>query len=245
MKKTKAAATEIIRIPLVVCTDSIHGTLQTKIILETGLRIDAVSYKNSIYSNREGFVLPRVSLLVKYNYHWSSRVGAGIGYKTPTLFTEETETMQYRNIAQLNNVKSERSYGSTADINFKANINDDLAFAFNHMFFYTWIDDPLILDRQTTNEYRFVNVNEPLQSAGFETNARLTYKNNFKLFLGYTFTNTKAKYLSGNQFIPLVPRNKLNTALIYEKEGLIKIGLEGYFTGRQYLSDGTRTPGLF
>jgi len=151
-------------------------------------------------------------------------------------------TMQYRNIAQLNNVKSERSYGSTADINFKANINDDLAFAFNHMFFYTWIDDPLILDRQTTNEYRFVNVNEPLQSAGFETNARLTYKNNFKLFLGYTFTNTKAKYLSGNQFIPLVPRNKLNTALIYEKEGLIKIGLEGYFTGRQYLSNGTRTP---
>jgi len=213
-----------------------------KIILETGLRIDAVSYKNSIYSNHEGFVLPRVSLLVKYNHHWSSRIGAGIGYKTPTLFTEETETMQYRNIAQLNDVKSERSYGSTADINFKANIIDELEFAFNHMFFYTWIDDPLILDRQTTNEYRFVNVKEPLQSAGFETNARLIYKNNFKLFLGYTFTNTKAKYLSGNQFIPLVPRNKLNTALVYEKEGLIKIGLEGYFTGRQYLSDGTRTP---
>ncbi|MBC7866983.1 MAG: TonB-dependent receptor, partial [Gloeobacteraceae cyanobacterium ES-bin-316] len=31
-------------------------------------------------------------------------------------------------------------------------------------------------------------------------------------------------------------------ALIYEKEGVLKIGLEGYFTGKQYLSDGTQTP---
>ena len=32
------------------------------------------------------------------------------------------------------------------------------------------------------------------------------------------------------------------TVRLYEKEGLIKMGLEGYFTGKQYLSDGTRTP---
>jgi iron complex outermembrane receptor protein/outer membrane receptor for ferrienterochelin and colicins len=36
---------------------------------------------------------------------------SGMGYKTPTLFTEETETIQYRNVLQLNNVKSEKSYG--------------------------------------------------------------------------------------------------------------------------------------
>ena len=42
--------------------------------------------------------------------------------------------------------------------------------------------------------------------------------------------------------MPLVPKHKLNTALIYEKEDVIKLGLEGYFTGRQYLSNGTRTP---
>ena len=62
------------------------------------------------------------------------------------------------------------------------------------------------------------------------------------MFLGYTFTETKVKYFNGNQFLPLVPRSKLNSALIYEKEGVIKLGLEGYFTGKQYLSDGTRTP---
>ena len=44
-----------------------------------------------------------------------------MGYKTPTLFTEETETIQYRDVDQLNNVKSEKSYGGTADVNFKTN----------------------------------------------------------------------------------------------------------------------------
>ena len=187
-------------------------------------------------------MLPRVSLLLKYSTQWSSRIGIGMGYKTPTLFTEETETIQYRNVEQLNNVKSEKSYGGTADVSFKTSITDDLAFTFNHMFFYTWINTPLVLENYASNNNRFVNVSRPVQSAGFETNARFIFKENFKLFLGYTFTNTKAKYLTGTQFLPLVPGNKLNTALIYEKEGSIKLGLEGYFTGRQYLSNGTRTP---
>jgi outer membrane receptor for ferrienterochelin and colicins len=213
-----------------------------RIKLESGLRVDVANYKNAAYSNTEVFVLPRVSLLLKYSPQWSSRIGMGMGYKTPTLFTEETETIQYRNVEQLNNVKSEKSYGGTADVNFRTNITDDLAFSFNHMFFYTWIDLPLVLESNAINNYRFANATKPVQSAGFETNARFVFKDNFKLFLGYTFTDTKAKYLTATQFLPLVPKSKLNTALIYEKEGVIKLGLEGYFTGRQYLSNGTQTP---
>ena len=213
-----------------------------KISLETGLRIDVANYKNSLYSNTEIFVLPRVSLLVRYNSQLSSRIGGGMGYKTPTLFTEETETIQYRNVAQLNNVKSEKSYGGTADINFRTKLSDNLAFSFNHMFFYTTIDKPLILESDLSGNRSFSNASKPIRSAGFETNAKFIYQENFKLFLGYTFTDAKAKYLSGNQFLPLVPKHKINSALIYEKEGVIKLGLEGYFTGKQYLSDGTRTP---
>jgi outer membrane receptor for ferrienterochelin and colicins len=213
-----------------------------KLKLESGLRIDAVNYKNNIYTDNEIFVLPRVSLLIKYNSQWSSRIAGGMGYKTPTVFTEETERIQFQNLDQLSNVQSEKSYGGTADVNFRTKVSDDLAFSFNHMFFFTWIDNPLVLDNYTTNNYRFFNASKPVQSAGFETNAKFIYRDNFKLFLGYTFTHARAKYLTGNRFLPLVPANKLNTALIYEKEGAIKIGLEGYFTGRQYLSDGTHTP---
>ncbi|HVF82164.1 MAG TPA: TonB-dependent receptor, partial [Flavisolibacter sp.] len=209
---------------------------------ESGLRVDAATYKNSIYTNREIFVLPRVSLLVKYNSAWSSRIGVGLGYKTPTLFTEQTETIQYQNLAQLNNVKSEKSHGGTADVNFRTNFGNDFLFTVNHMFFYTMIDRPLVLQNDAAGNRRFVNAAKPVHSSGFETNAKLIYKDAFKLFLGYTFTTAEARYLTRDQALPLVPKGKLNSALIYEKEGLVKFGLEGYFTGRQYLNNGTRTP---
>lgn len=212
-----------------------------KIKLESGLRMDLADYNNSIYSKREFFVLPRISLLVKYDARWSSRIGAGMGYKTPTLFTEETETIQYRNVEQLSNVKSEKSYGGTADVNFKTDVHNDLEFSFNHMFFYTIIDKPLVLQNETARNYRFVNASKPVRSQGFESNAKFIYKRNFKLLLGYTFNDSKASYLK-EQHLPLVPKHKLNTALIYEKEGVIKLGLEGYFTGMQYLRNGTHTP---
>jgi iron complex outermembrane receptor protein/outer membrane receptor for ferrienterochelin and colicins len=210
--------------------------------LESGLRVDVTDYRNDVYSNTEVFVLPRLSLLVKYDSKWSSRFGGGMGYKTPTIFTEETETIQYRNVEQLNDVRSEKSYGGTADVNFKTSIVDDLSFSLNQMFFYTTIEKPIVLQADLSGKFRFVNAGNPVHSAGFETNAKFIYKENFKLFLGYTYTAIKAKYLVGNQFLPLVPRRKLNTALIYEKGDVIKIGLEGYFTGRQHLSDGTQTP---
>lgn len=213
-----------------------------KIKLESGLRLDMARYSNSIYNNTEFFILPRVSLLITYNSQLSSRIGAGIGYKTPTLFTERTETIQYRDVTQINNVKSEKSYGGTADINYRTKLADELTFSINHMFFYTMINKPLVLETDIAGNSSFVNASKPVHSAGFETNAKFIYKDHFKLFLGYTFTDIKAKYLLGNQFLPLVPKGKLNTALIYEKEDVIKLGLEGYFTGRQYLSDGSRTP---
>jgi outer membrane receptor for ferrienterochelin and colicins len=213
-----------------------------KIKLETGLRLDLTHYQNSVFSETEFFVLPRVSLFVKFNESWSSRIGAGMGYKTPTIFTEETETIQYRNVSQLDDVISEESYGATADINWRTKLADELAFSFNHMFFYTIIVHPLVLETNAFGIHQFNNSPENVHSWGFETNARFVYRDNFKLFLGYTFTDAKADYLPGKRFLHLVPRHKLNTALIYEKEGTIKLGLEGYFTGRQYLSNGTTTP---
>lgn len=211
-----------------------------KIKLESGLRLDYANYSNRIFNNSEFFVLPRVSLLAKFSNKLSSRIGAGLGYKLPTLFTERTETFQYQGVQQIDNVKAERSYGGTADINFKTKMGHELEFSFNHMFYYTWIDQPLVLQTGMSG-LAFVNASKPVQSKGFETNAKFIYKHDFKLFLGYTFTDAKAKYLAGNQFLPLVPKHKFNSALIYEKHGFLKLGLEGYYTSPQYLFNGART----
>ena len=209
--------------------------------LENGLRIDNVNYSNPNFSKNQMFVLPKVSALFKFNNKWSSRIGGGLGYKIPTIFTEQTETNQYQNVLALNNVKAERSIGGTTDINFKTNLSDDFVFSINQMFFATQINKPLILQNSGVNTF-FINADKPVISNGFETNIKFIFKEDLKFFVGYTYTNAKAKYLTSNQFLPLLPKNKLNMALIFEKENNFKLGLEGFFTDQQFLYNGTQTP---
>lgn len=203
--------------------------------LESGLRVDFVNYFNALYKKNEAFLLPRISALYKINDHWSSRIGGGLGYKTPTLFTEQTETFQYQNLKPLNQVEAEKSYGATADINYKTSIGDDWLFSVNQMFFYTRINNSTILLQDASSAFYFTNTSDPVSSLGFETNAKIIFKENFKLFAGYTFTDARADYLPVTNRIRLLPENKVNLALLYEKERNFKLGLEGYFTDSQYL----------
>ncbi|MGM9477359.1 TonB-dependent receptor [Pedobacter sp. GSP4] len=212
-----------------------------KFKLESGMRVDFVNYFNTNYRKTEAFALPRVSALYKFNDKWSSRIGGGLGYKTPTLFTEQTETFQYQNLLPLNQVKAERSYGGTADVNYKTAIGEDWIISMNQMFFYTQISNSTILLQDASGFFHFGNTSQPVRSLGFETNAKIIFKTFFKLFAGYTFTSAKADYLPLIRDIRLLPKNKLNLALLYEKERNFKMGLEGYFTDRQYLYNNLQT----
>lgn len=208
--------------------------------LESGIRFDYASYRNNLYKNSEFFALPRLSLLIHISEKWSSRIGGGLGYKLPTLFTERTEALQYRDVLQLENVKAEKSTGGTADINYRSKWGPSWDISFNQLFYYTRISKPLIM-QQSPAGISFLNSNKPVQTMGFETNLKFIYRKDYKLFLGYTYTSAQAKYLSGNQFLPLVPRHKLNTALIYEKHAFLKMGLEAYYTSSQFLYNGRKT----
>lgn len=219
--------------------------ISERIKIESGVRMDNVSYSNINYNKNQTFVLPRVSALFKISNKISSRIGGGFGYKIPTIFTEQTESMQYQNILPLNNVTAERSIGGTADINYKTKITEDLFFTINQMFFYTQINKPLILQNDAVGNYFFDNASKPVNSKGFETNLKFMFKENFKFFVGYTFIDAKATYLTGKQFLPLLPKSKLNLSLVFEKEGNFKVGLESYFTDRQYLYNGVRTPSFW
>lgn len=216
-----------------------------RIILESGLRVDNMIFRNAGYTKNQTFVLPRLSALFKISNKLSSRLGGGLGYKTPTSFTEETERLQYQNLQALNNVEAERSIGGTADINFKTKIIDGFTFSINQMFFCTNISKPLVLSMDAFGNYSFANSNKSITSAGFETNLKFIYKGNLKLFVGYTYTHAKAGYLVGNQYLRLVPKNKLNLTLMYEKEDNFKLGIESYLTGNQYLNNGTKTPAFW
>lgn len=216
-----------------------------KVKIESGLRIDNVSFKNNNFNKNQTFILPRISTLFKLSDKVTSRISGGLGYKTPTIFTEQTESMQYQDVLSLNNVKSEQSFGGTADINYQAELFEEFSFSINQMFFYTRINNPLVLQPDLSGNSFFANASKPVISNGFETNLKFIYKEDLKLFVGYTFTNAKATYLTSNQFLPLLPKNKLNLTMMYEKEDNFKLGLEGYLTDRQFLFNGSKTPSFW
>ena len=103
------------------------------------------------------------------------------------------------------------------------------------MFFYTKLKNSIVLNDNIDGTSDLMNTTSNVYSKGFETNLKFIYKDFIKLFGGYTFTDTKAEYLPGNQRLPLVPKSKVNLALIAEKEGNYKAGFEAYYTDRQIL----------
>ena len=129
------------------------------------------------FSKNQTFFLPKISALFKFNNKWSSRIGGGLGYKIPTIFTEQTEAMQYKYVKELKNVTAEKSIGGTADVNYKTSITNDFIFSINQLFFATQINKPLVLNYDAfTNTYSFSNQLKPFTTSGFETNLKFIYK---------------------------------------------------------------------
>jgi outer membrane receptor for ferrienterochelin and colicins len=204
-----------------------------KITMETGLRGD--------YQNDYGlFLLPRISALYKINNHLSSRIGGGLGYKTPTVFTEDAERLQFKNVLPIDvkNTAAERSYGVNYDINYRTGLfNDRASISINELLFYTRINKPLVLTAVNNNNYQFLQPDGYIDTKGMETNLKITY-NNFKLFIGYTYADVKQHYIYTTEF-PLVAKHRLNNVLVYEIEDKLKIGLEAYYYSPQKLNDGS------
>ncbi len=211
-------------------------------VLESGLRVD----NNSNYGS---FVLPRISLLFKPNEQWSSRLGGGMGYKLPTIFTEEAETRAFQGILPIDpeELRAERSIGANFDINYKTVIGERLTFSLNQLFFFTQLQDPLVLSESIRQpplpfygSFFYENGDGQINSRGFETNVKFTY-GDFKLFLQYAFIDVNLDYNNLDAQKPLTPRHNAGAVLVFEQHGKWRVGFESYYTGSQVLSDGRRT----
>jgi iron complex outermembrane receptor protein len=205
-------------------------SISEKVKVETGLRGD--------YVIDYGFAfLPRVSLLYKVSESLSSRVGGGFGYKAPTIFTEDSERRQFQNVLPISpeRNKLEKSYGANWDINYRTELGE-LGFSINHLFFYTYLNDPLVLTPLANGDYEFVNLPGFMDSKGTETNVKLEF-GDFKLFVGYTFTDTKIHDGGRTSQNPLTAKHRLNNVLMFEADEKWKIGLEAYYFSKQRLTD--------
>lgn len=203
--------------------------ISDKLILEAGLRTDY----NTDYG---AFVLPRFSLLIKANNKLSSRIGGAMGYKLPTIFTEDAERLYFRGIQPLSTelVDAETSIGGNFDINYKTALGDEMTFSINQLFFLTQLKNALVLrEDETTNIAYFESADGNILSSGFETNIKLTY-DDFKLYLNYAYINTELQYDNINNQKPLTPKHNAGIVLFYEIEEKWSAGYEVYYTGEQY-----------
>ncbi|MBL0682114.1 TonB-dependent receptor [Aquimarina mytili] len=204
-------------------------------ILETGLRTD--------YAQDWGvFALPRVSLLYKLNSSFTSRIGGGLGYKIPDIFTEEAEFVSFRDVQPIDKdaLNAERSYGVNLDFNYQTPLTDEIEFSINQLFYVTAIRDGLLLNtNNSAGLFQFENAEEDIVSKGAETNIKFTYKD-FRWFLNYALIDTRLNYLPGNPQKPLTARHNAGSVIMYETSKW-RVGFETYYTGTQILSNGIET----
>lgn len=212
----------------------LQGTWDASNLLafEAGMRLDyAREYRP--------FALPRISILLKLAPNLTSRVGGGLGYKLPTIFTEDAEAMQFREILPTDMQSAERSLGGNVDVNYRTTILDVASLSINQMFFYTKLDKPLVLTPSTGGTMMFTNADGHIDTRGIETNIKLTV-DDLKLYLGYTLTDAKRHFQGTLSPVPLTPRHRVNAVLMYEVHDEWRIGAEAYYFDTQLLTDGTK-----
>lgn len=201
---------------------------------EAGLRAD----HHSVYGN---FLLPRISFMYRFNPQLTMRLGGGMGYKTPSLFSGDVDERDYRYIAGYKpGTIAEKSTGVNFDVNYKWR-GDEWQFTLNQSFFYTAIQHPLLLDSMTNPfNMRWFNAAQNITTAGFETYLQAREEET-ELYLGYVYTNTQRNYDAQSQHFPLIAKHKIAGLASFEIADQFRIGLELSYTGKQYLEDGSTT----
>lgn len=207
-------------------------------ILETGLRGD-------INEDYGFFPLPRISLLYKNDHGFSSRLGGGLGYKIPDIFTEEAENINFENVLGIDKktIEAERSFGLNFDVNYSTTLFNDIRLSINQLFYVSAINDGLILNSTPDGYFKFENADDKILSKGAETNIKFSYKD-WHWFLNYALIDAKLNYLPGNPQKPLTAKHNAGSVIMYEGEKW-RIGYETYYTGKQFLSDGGETTDYF
>jgi len=211
--------------------------LNEKITLQSGMRVD--------YQQTYGiYGLPHLSLLLKTGSKFTTRIGGGFGYKIPNIFADETEATAYKNVRALSpSVKAETSKGANVDLMYQTRIGDNASFTINENFFYTQIENPMVLhgDSLSKGIISYTNASKNIVTRGAETNLNI-YLGELNLVVGYTFTDAKKLYDTINTTMSLNAANRLMMDFFWNHKNRLKFGFESFYTGEQHLSDYTTRP---
>ena len=216
--------------------------------LQAGLRYDH-------HNQYGGFVLPRLALLYHFGTQLTGRLNAGLGYRVPVPYVNALDERDYPQVQPLAGLQAETSQGVNGDLNYTHRFNSAVVLSANQSFFYTRLQNPLILPGgglaggSGTADYQpgsqplaWQNASAPVVTQGLETYLRLQ-AHATELYLGYVFTYARRHYDPLNPNVELAARHKLAAVLVQEFGEKFGGGIEASYTGLQYLSDGRTTPG--
>jgi outer membrane receptor for ferrienterochelin and colicins len=220
--------------------------LSEKTAFEGGFRLDY----NTQY---KVLPLPHIAWMQKWNEHFSTRVNAGMGYKLPTVFQEESEEALFRNVFSIaNTVKPELSAGGTADLAVKLPNINGVSITITQMYFYTRILRPLLASTNSIDncltldceQLRYNNGNGYIESRGVETGFRLGYRG-FGFGINYSLIDHNRKINNVRSIAPLTAKHQLAILAGYELLGKFTMGIDAYYFSPQKLSDGSTTRSIW
>ena len=168
-----------------------------------------------------------------------------MGYRMPTIFSEEAEPYGYKNIEAIDfaNVTAERSYGGNVDLKYQSTFgSDNVLLTLNQMFFYNIIDNPVALIYYFNGNY--INTSGDINSQGFESQIKLTVWK-FTWFLGYTYTDASLKNGNSKTNLILTPQHSIKGDLLFVEDNKWRIGWDYEYKSEQILSSGLSSPSLF
>lgn len=206
--------------------------------IESGLRFD----HHDQYGN---FLLPRIALFHRFNYAWATRMGIGMGYKTPNPLAAQNIEYPIQYIQPMpSGIKAEHSIGYNIEGNYKKEFNSESSFFINVALFLTQISDPIIATQLADQRVVFSSPGSTVTTQGTDMYVKMKIKG-IEIYAGYTYTYATRDYLTANQFMPLTPRNRAAFTAVKEVDSKWRFGLEGSYTGSQYRDGDTNTPDYF
>ncbi len=219
--------------------------LNKKATFEGGFRLD--------YNNKyKIYALPHVAWRQKWNEVFITRVNAGMGYKLPNVFQDESEEARFINVYPIgDSVKPELSLGGTVDLLVKLPNYNGLSITLNQMYFLTHIFRPLVA--QTTavegcngldcTELYYANGSGYQQSLGVETSFKMHYRG-FDLSLVYTLTDNNFKLNDVKSIAPLTSKHIVSILAGYEIKNFAA-GIDCYYYSPVKLSNGALGKGIW
>jgi outer membrane receptor for ferrienterochelin and colicin len=190
------------------------------------------------------FALPRIAVLLRWTPKITTRIGGGFGYRNASIFNQEAELRGYEGVVSINRneTEAEQSVGGNVDFAYKTAIGENFFIAFNQMFFYTRLDNPIVFDAidSSGNSWHYINADGYTQSYGAETFFKFGFYD-FVFFAGYTYTHATNIFNGKEVDLTLTPRHSLKGDLLYSIPGKWRVGLDYEFKSGQRLSNGRTT----